>query len=35
MDKKSERNGKGIFTFANDKIEKGIWKNDKLVKPEK
>ena len=31
--KKGLRHGKGIFTHAIGKVEEGIWKKDKLVKP--
>jgi hypothetical protein len=30
--KKGLRHGKGIFTYSDGKVEKGIWKKDKLVK---
>ena len=31
--KKGKQHGQGTFTHAEGKIEKGIWKNNKLVKP--
>ena len=30
--KDGERNGRGSLAFTDGKIEKGIWKNGKLVK---
>ena len=30
--KKGLKHGKGILTYSNGRVEKGIWKNDKFVK---
>ena len=31
--KDEKRNGQGIYTFANGTVDKGIWKNNKLIEP--
>ena len=31
--KDAKRNGLGTYTFANGTVDKGIWKNNKLIEP--
>ena len=31
--KDAKRNGLGTYTFANGTVDKGIWKNNKLIVP--
>ena len=31
--KDEKRNGQGTYTFANGTVDKGIWKNNKLIEP--
>ena len=31
--KDGKRHGQGTFTWADGRVEKGIWKNDELVEP--
>ena len=31
--KDAKRNGQGTYTFANGTVDKGIWKNNKLIEP--
>ena len=31
--KNAKRNGQGAYTFANGTVDKGIWENGELVKP--
>ena len=31
--KDDKRNGLGTYTFANGTVDKGIWKNNKLIVP--